>query len=161
MSVADPQLGRGSDDVAVGDARELLREQVAQGIDCPCCGQFARVYWRRLNASMARFVVLLYRAGRAGTPWVDIRTIDVRGGDYAKAELWKLCESQPNTNPAKRTSGMWRLTPLGVHFAEGKTRVPTHTAVYNGKPCGTRGDLVNIHETLDRGGFNYRELMNA
>jgi len=47
------------------DSLEYSRSWVAQnareGVVCPCCGQYAKVYRRKLNSSMAYVLILIWR----------------------------------------------------------------------------------------------------
>ena len=40
------------DGMTLGEARDWLRERIEDGEECPCCRQFAKVYRRRLYATM-------------------------------------------------------------------------------------------------------------
>jgi len=33
------------------EAKQLLKDNFAQGIECPCCGQFVKRYKRKLNST--------------------------------------------------------------------------------------------------------------
>lgn len=133
----------------------VLRER-EKGTTCPCCGQFVKLYRRKLTSDMARFVCILskYRPGR----WVNIRKIDVRGGDYAKLVYWGLAEQRENADESKKDSGIWRLTERGYEFAARKTKVRSHAFVFNGKCEGMTGGKVSIKDALGEK-FDYAELM--
>ena len=161
------KAGRGSDlfcnDMPIWEARELIMDSIGVGVDCPICDQFCRSYKRRLNYSMAAFIVRLtaeWKRNADSNAWVHISEFPslYRGGDYAKAAYWKLVESKPAT-PEDKTNrvGFWRPTPLGIEFAYGRATVPAYCHVYNGTPLRFSEDLVNVHEALN-GRFNYEDI---
>lgn len=132
-----------------------------EGVECPCCGQFAKIYRRALNSQMACWLIWLVReAERApeGPGWVDVKRSPVRGGDYAKLVHWGLIEQCPNDNDAKRTSGLWRPTDHGVAFALGRVQVPSHVYIYANKVEGFANKFIGIEDALGAR-FDYAELM--
>ena len=131
----------------------------ADGIICPCCGQKAKRYRRTLTSEVGRFLIhLVGLFQRNNGDWVDVRRIDVRGGDYAKAAYWSLACKAPNTDPTKRTSGLWRPTLRGSAFVWGRVAVPRYAYVFNGQCERVDGPPTTIEEVLGKS-FDYRELM--
>ena len=134
------------------------------GANCPCCGQFAKIYKRRLYASIAFGIVMLHRLSRHNFgSYHHIGKImngygKTGGGDFAKAKYWGLIEHKENTDDEKRCSGMWRLTEKGRAFAECSLKVPAYCAVYNGEALGFEGEAINVRQAL-QSKFNYVELM--
>ena len=49
------------DSDSLGTAREWLRSQAKDGARCPCCRQYVKVYRRKLNSSMSRALMIMYR----------------------------------------------------------------------------------------------------
>ena len=43
------------------EAKVWLRQRVSKGAECPCCKQFAKIYTRSLNSSMAVSLILFYK----------------------------------------------------------------------------------------------------
>jgi hypothetical protein len=132
------------------------------GTHCPCCGRHVQVYKRKLTRDMARFVVLLLKEYRKipGT-WVDVRLFPVRGGDYAKVAHWGLAILKENeSDPEKKNSGLWKPTQLGVRFAVGAEKVPSHVHLYLNEVVGYSHRLIDVREALGSG-FRYDELMNS
>lgn len=146
----------------LGSARAHLLANLDDGSKCPCCGQFARRYKRKLNSDMARSLILIVDEylHEPSAGWVDIQTIDVRGGDYAKLRHWGLLESRPNDDETKRTSGLWRPTELGSQFARGVILMPSHAYIYNNTVDGFTDSTTTIREALGDA-FDYAELWKA
>tara|TARA_Y100000590_G_C15471202_1_gene920230 strand:+ start:32 stop:556 length:525 start_codon:yes stop_codon:yes gene_type:complete len=141
----------------LAEARAEVEAGRAEGIECPCCEQFCRIYRRKLNNEMARWLIWLVRQGSG---WVDVKKSNVRGGDYGKLIHWQLVEQKRNADTAKRTSGLWRHTQAGADFAHGRSRVPSHVFIYNNAPVGFSDLTIDIREALGRG-FDYADLMRV
>lgn len=158
-------------DSTLREAKEWLRSKLDTGEHCPCCGQFARWYVRKLHSSIAASLIFFYKnfeynkfthkndlIAKAKHPWLSSA---LGGGDFSKAALWGLIEEKPkNPSDRGRTSGYWRLTNRGVDFVCGKTQVQSHVRLYNGKVFGFTGDKVSIIDCLGKR-FSYAELMGG
>ena len=162
---------------ALLDARTWLFDNVDDGVRCPCCDQYARAYRRKLNSSMAAFLILLIREGVGGRDgfrilledvclglpdeWVDIKETkvwDVSRADYGKLAHWGLIEHKPHEPDENKYSGMWRPTRKGVQFACSRLKVPSHVVLYDNELRSFSGELVGIVECLGKH-FSYKELM--
>lgn len=144
----------------LAEAKQWLRDRVDDGAECPCCEQFAKVYKRKLNSTMARGLLWLYKQGDG---WVEAnRTaphwLVSKGGTFATLSHWGLIEEQPGTGGAKRTSGVWRITPAGKVFASGAGMTPARVRLYAGRVLGFSSEQTTIREALGKR-FNYDELM--
>lgn len=148
---------------ASGDATEYVakyvRDRRDKGTICPACGQFAKVYKRKVNSGMARSLIAMYRAG--GTTWVDVTEVtDRRSREEGKLAYWGLVEEFPEGREDGGRAGMWRVTNLGRSFVLGHTTIPQTAEVYNGLCLRTYGPDVSILTALgDK--FDYRELMGS
>lgn len=141
-----------------------------KGIECPCCGQLAKVYRRKLNSAMAYVLVVLMR--RAVThpqeKWVHVPSLlnghgsAARGGDWAKLWWWGLLQPRPGRRrDGSRRTGYWRLTTDGVDFASERIEVPRYVYIYNGEALDRDDDSwIDIHDALGER-FNYDELMHG
>jgi len=138
--------------------KDFLRAHIDEGCKCPGCGQEVKKYRRVLGVQMARFLIALYRAPKLPDGWIDIRTLDVRGGDYAKTLYWGLVELRGNVDPKKRKSGFWRLTPKGLLFIHDQVRVPKYALVYNHRCLGFSNQDTGIRQALGQK-FSYEKLM--
>ena len=144
-------------------ARTELLEDIEDGATCPCCGQLAKVYKRKLNREMARWLVWLVKKYLNGmkhhcSEWIDVRDSRVRGGDYAKLALWGLAKRKPVDEESKsRTSGLWKPTPRGIDFAMGRCNVPSHLYLYNNEIVRASETQTSIGKALGED-FDYQDV---
>ncbi len=147
---------------ASGDALDYVAKFVQsrrdKGVTCPACGQYAKIYKRKVNAGMAKSLIAMYHAG--GTTWVDVTEVtDRRSREEGKLAYWGLVEEFPEGREDGGRPGMWRVTNLGRSFVLGHTTVPQTAEVYNGRCLRTYGPDTSILTALgDK--FDYRELMD-
>lgn len=119
-------------DVTLEEAKQWLRDRWEDGADCPCCGQFAKLYKRPLTSSMAVAMILIARYPGRGYfhvgDWLArwTQTAVIRGGDWAKLRHWGLIE-----NDAAGRSGHYRMTERGRDFVYANLAVPRHVYLYN------------------------------
>ena len=156
------------------DARAELLEGLDAGIHCPCCGQWAKRYRRKLNQLQARWLMWLVGiAGEEDRRWVEIHDAAMvasrrafgladgpTGGEYAKLAYWQLIEQASNDDDSKRTSATWRPTILGRDFARRRLSVPSHGYIFDGRIEGWADDLISIDDALGVE-FDYAEIMAA
>lgn len=132
-------------------------------IVCPCCGQTVAARRRAITSEMARALILLVRAwwNVGMTGWISIRTIPVRGGDYAKLRYWGLIERlAPDAKDSnQRDSAYWRPTLAGIAFARGDRTVDKTVYVYNNQTTiDPEAGETNIHDALGEK-FDWYKLM--
>jgi len=140
-------------------AKAWLRSQLQRGAACPCCGQFAKVYKRKLNSGMVRSLLAMYRVG--GRDWIHLPTqIGARSREEGKLRYWGLVEEQLTVRPDGGRAGFWRVTAAGEAFIREQFKVPKYAQVYDGRCLGLTGDLVGIRETLGSK-FRLDELLGA
>ena len=151
-----------TDDMSLIDARALLRRLVDEGHECPCCTQFAKVYKRKIHASMARAVISIYRASYwEKKHWVEISKLLPHNqvADAAKLRYWGLIEEEPSVrSDGSERTGFWRITLKGMEFVRGAGTVQKYAKLYDGRCLGLEGDMVTIQDALGKK-FNYSELM--
>lgn len=138
------------DSWTLGATRDWLRERAERGAKCPCCTQFTKVYRRKVNAAMARALILMWKEGDLGRRlYVHVPSIDpTRGGDVAKMEYWGLIEEERAIRIDGGRAGYWRVTRRGEDWIEGKVTIPKYARVYDGKLLSLSGPAVGIHEAL-------------
>lgn len=150
------------DSMTLGEARDELRELVDEGAQCPCCTQRAKVYPRKIHATMAMSLVVLVRDSQPGE-WVHLPTKFHRraAADVPKLAYWGLLEEEKVRRPDGGRAGYWRVTELGRAFATRQTNLPRIARVYDGRCLGLVDDeMVSIVDCLsDR--FDYDELMRG
>lgn len=144
------------------EARAWLRARVDDGEHCPCCGQYAKVYKRTINAAMARALIAMYHVDTTGTwGWMHLPTaVPGERGDACKTAYWGLIEEESVARPDGGRSGWWRLTPLGGSYVRGTITMPKYAKVYDGRCLGLTGPLLSIRDALGTR-FDYAELMAA
>jgi len=142
-------------------ARDRLFRNLDKGSRCPCCDQHAMRYRRHINAGMARALILMVKESAVSGDMIDIKKLDVRGGDYAKLRYWGLIKQLRNTEERSGTrSGLWRVTDIGVAFANNESSVTGIAIVYNDECERLTGDQVTIVGALGKK-FSYEELMSG
>ena len=154
----------------ITEAQERLEEAaIGKGTNCPCCGQFVKVYRRNFHTAMAMGLIHLYQAhclhgfeDFIHTPsMLNGKGAVARGGDFAKLEYWGLIEPQKHERRDGSTrTGMWRITQLGRDFVEDKMRVPKHIFLYNSQLVGVEHETISIREALGQE-FDYGALMQS
>ena len=138
---------------------------------CPCCGRYAKLYRRKLNSSMARFLVWLGRVSGDGAPWVDLADncramldngVVITGGDHGKLAHWGLVEQRPveDVTTTGKTSGQWRITPKGKAFLRGEIEVPRYAHLLFNDLVGWGSERTDIHQALGEV-FDYEEMMTS
>jgi hypothetical protein len=148
-------------------ARSLIDANAHSGIECPCCGQFARVYKRKFNAGMARALIWLVTLDDnfPNPEWTDVPKVAPKwlvkiAGEFAKAAHWGLSEQMVNDDPKKRCSGLWRPTEKGRNFVYSAITIPTHVYLYDNTVVKFSNEVTNVHDALGKK-FDYGELMKT
>lgn len=142
----------------LADAKTWLKARLDKGESCPCCGQRAQMYRRKINSGMARSLIHMYRL--SGTNWVHVKQIGAASREEGKLAYWGLVEEQKATGLHGGRAGYWRVTDKGEQFILGKLQVPTYAKVYNGRVFGFEGGPASIKDALGTK-FNYADLMNG
>lgn len=142
------------------------------GMHCPCCEQFAKVYRRSITLTEVKVIAKVYNLARKAQPasptthWVKIGTdgIATRGGDYAKARYWGLIEEREGErDDGSGRAGFWRITELGIEFLLGAARVHRYVWLYNNKPVapppGSSNPSLTVYDVAKK--FDFQSIMNA
>jgi len=145
----------------IGEAKAFLKEHFEDGSICPCCGQIVKLYNRKLNSVMSRMLIKLSHLPEGFNHVSKIQeSISTTGtNDFSKLLHWNMVEQQSNEDPARKTSGNWRITQKGKDFVNMKISVPKYCKIYNTKKLGMSLDQISISESLGNK-FNYQKLMN-
>jgi hypothetical protein len=148
-----------SETVSLGHAKAWLRSRVEDGARCPCCGQLAKVYRRRIHGTIARALIDLYHLGTEEDDyWVHVPTRISPACEVGKARYWDLVEEATVSRDDGGRAGWWRLTDKGVMFVRGLCFVPVHARIYDGRCLGFSGEMVSIADCLSDK-FSYADLM--
>jgi len=143
------------------DARAWLREQRSDGVRCPCCNQFAKIYKRPINAGIASAMIRMYRVGK--TNWIHkptvLKGVGAAARDESIARYWGLIEEEIEV---KRDdggrAGWWRITPKGEQWILGQILVPKYAYIYDARLLEVDGPPTSIRTALGLK-FDYEELM--
>jgi len=159
----------------IEQAKIFLMSNWEDGVSCPCCKQFVKLYKRKLNSGMAATLIHIYHQTKTGAHVHvkdSLREHKLRNGhDWTLLDHWGLLESNPDKDAE------WRITPAGIEFVQNRRIVPKTIGMYNSKMYGYinyKGQLVkrndfrpgidempmtNIIDSLGDH-FDYNELMN-
>lgn len=152
----------------LGQAKAFVHDNWSEGVRCPCCSKHVQLYRTRLNAPMARALLLINGAPAQAyeNGWLHVENyfvhIDITiKGVHGKLKHWKLLEQKENNDePEKNKSGYWRMTDLGRDFAEGKVTVHEAVYLYLDKVRGRDEVAISIKQALGVK-FDYDELMRG
>jgi hypothetical protein len=153
-----------NDDSTLRQAKVWLHQHMQKGVDCPLCGQMAKIYCRPMTSSEAYGLTLFYNAH--GMEWghaPSVEGIAELGGAFARNAHWGLLEESSGKRDDGGRMGWWRVTALGQQFIEtGRTvspiTVPKNLYMYDGEILDRSEKRVNIRQALGRR-FRLNELM--
>jgi hypothetical protein len=153
--------------ITLEQAREWLEERKEKGMQCPCCLQFAKIYKRKLNSSMARGLITLYRFAKAHPDQEALHIPSIfrdkkvcSSNDGALLRHWGLIVSTGGIRKdGSKRVGHYHLTPLGVKFALKSAAVPAYAVLFNEELIRLEGEQTTIEDAL-RKKFSYDELMS-
>lgn len=161
MTQANLEFGTGR---LLSDARREVKAGREAGMRCPCCDQFAKLYRRPLNTTMAASLIWLYHASHQGRIFVHVPSSAprrvVKTNQLCTVAHWGLIVSRGTDDDAKRASGYWRITEKGAAFVRGEILVPARVHLYAGQVEGWSEARVDIWAALGTR-FDYADLMRA
>lgn len=146
-------------------SQQRLMEGLEEGVNCACCGQFAKIYKRSLSKSAARCLLVLYV--EAGEGWAHLPTVlsekapelATTGGYAALAGHWGLMEESDRVRDDGGRAGWWRVTASGVRFLSGEISIPKYVRLYNGRVLDHTGDAITMAMALGEP-FDLRNVMS-
>lgn len=143
----------------VRDAREDTRNVLRTDSDmhCPVCGQEVKLWHRALNSGMAKTAYRLLRLG-GERDFVHVKDLPGDNHEISQLAFWDLAQPVSEPRPDGGKKGLWRLTPLGIAFANGEAQVIKKALLFNAHLFGMEGDLISIDDALP---FNFRDLWNG
>lgn len=133
----------------VKDAKDWLRDRLHDGVTCPVCQQQAKIYKRKITASMVTTmgkVVEAQRGPKAVDGYVYLPSIMQRSRDFATLRYFGLVQQKPEKRDDGGSAGWWRVTDDGLLFLRGGLTVFKYAVVYNGNKIGTDGERVGVGE---------------
>lgn len=145
------------DDWTLAELKQWLNDQLGEGVHCPLCGQFAKQYRRKINAGMARGLILAHRIGRG--EYVHVNRLGSH--EVAQLQWWSLIEEKPARRPDGGRTGWWRPTGLGLDWIYSRVSVPKYVLVYDGALLSApHGDRVTVAQAIGTK-FNLADLMEG
>lgn len=146
----------------LGEAKDWLRARVRDGARCPCCDQYAKVYRRKLNASMARALIALAResGGAEVHLFRFLRERRIQHSDAPALRHWGFIkEADREREDGNPRAGYYRITQAGLDFAERRTSAASHALLYDNRLLQLDTEaMTTIVGALGRR-FDYDELM--
>lgn len=152
----------------ISEARQFLRANWEQGVDCPCCGRLVKLYPYTLNANACASLAWINNLGVLDdNGWVHVQKMfsnvykrNATAMSYILLKHWNFIEAKPgNDDPAKKASGYWRITDKGRSFLRGEISVPRTAMVYKDGARDFKGKPITFKQALGVK-FSYSELMN-
>lgn len=135
-----------------------------KGYNCPCCSQFCKRYYRKLNVNMALVLIMLVRKKKFGfMPIEEFMRVNGfhRSGDFSYLIHWGLLEKMTGERPdGSKKNGFYKITEKGIRFVKEEITVPQTLIYYLGKCEGFEGGEIGIREALGKK-FDYTELMKG
>lgn len=141
-------------EITLSAAREYLQANIVNGVTCPCCGQQAKVYRRRITKTSARTLITLW--AQFGSDYGHIPSLVAthfpdkahQGGYHTIPQYWGLIEAQPSDLHDGKRDGYWRVTDVGERFLRGEIGIPMYALTYNGETVGFDGQEQHIYDCL-------------
>ena len=133
------------------EARTYIKENLDEGVTCPCCHQTAKRYVRKLNSGLASALCIAY--AQFGTNPFHVPSLRGLPGfsEFSKLRYWALAQQEEE-------KGYWRITSNGRFFAEGYISVPQFAVLFDSELEHLKGENINVREALGDH-FDYDQLM--
>lgn len=135
------------------------------GCICPCCGQLAKTYKRKLHTSMALTLINMYKYDQQDEEgWIFVKDFLrlnklKNSHDWTLLRYWGILEEKPKSKDQKtKTSGYWRITKKGYLFVTNQIYVQKHIYIFDTKLLAFSDEETTVVEALGNK-FNYEELM--
>lgn len=143
----------------LSDVQDWLRQRLDDGVRCPACDQFAKVYRRNIYATLAKHLISMWTMGGPHRRFLSLsQDLNQGGGDMGKMRYWGLVDEESTVLGENGRQGYWRLTTLGVDFVLGRVTLPKYAYIYDGVCLRLDGPQVSIGDALGKK-FNYAALM--
>jgi len=138
-------------------------EELLNGVHCPTCSEFLKIYPRKLNSGMANTLTWLVGRFAQVNRWIDIpeeapRSV-LKSREEGKLLHWGLVETR-QADTKKHSSGLWRPTEHGIAFVHRRCRVPSHAYLYKNRLIRFSKTLTTIDEAGGKD-FDREELLKG
>lgn len=141
------------------EAQDEFFDNLVEGIKCPCCDRWGKVYRWSLYPNAAALICRMVAESGAGQ-FVETKTIIERGlSRRTEGRHWGLIEQESELRADGGRTGWWRVTPLGERFVSGESTIPKYAWVYDKKVIHLGGPEITLPEAL-KGKFDYNEMMS-
>lgn len=129
------------------------------GTHCSACGQFVKLYRRSFYATMARALIELAHLCQWDpcSEFIDITDRSAHFRDLDKLRHWGMVETMASVDLARRSSGRWRVTKLGIDFARGVATAPRWLHIFDDRVHEREGETTILEALGNK--FDYGELM--
>ena len=139
------------------EARDYVDARARDGVECPCCRHFVKVYRRKLHREMATFLIHLVRQYRRTGEWTHVRDLDAAGTRKSSTDAsylvhWGLLE--------RRGRGEYRPTEEGIDFVMDRIEVSRWVELRNNEPQDFSSETVSVVNALGSP-FDYKALMRG
>lgn len=143
----------------LGQAKTWLRSRLEKGERCPLCTQHAKIYKRKINSTMARTLITLWRT--ADFDFAHGPSLPGDTHEISQLVWWGLVEEESRVRPDGGRAGWWRITSRGARFVKGLITVPKYAEIYDSRLLKLDPTtMVTIKDALGSR-FNYSELMSG
>jgi len=143
---------------------KVIGDNAEQGLDCPCCGRYVKLYKRKLHSEMATFLMQLVRQYNNVPRWYSTRELIISARkastDGSYLVHWGLIERKQSTNSSGDSCGMYKPTKLGIRFAQNQVSVPSHLHMVCGEVAGFSENHIYIEDCLETP-FEFAQLMGG
>lgn len=151
----------------IQQAKDYVKQHINEGVECPCCTQFVKMYRRKITSSMAYALILIANSGKRDYFHVEDY---LKGencpaairGDFPKLRYWGLIEAEESKREdGSKRNGYYKITQKGIDFVQCKIVVPEAMYIFKNKAYNRpmeNDSYISIKQAL-RGKFNYTELM--
>ena len=154
--------------MSLKDAKEHLKNNWKDGTTCPCCSQVVKLYETKINFHMAKVLIQMVKLTEIGKEYIHVmEETKTQNGTYARLRFWGLIEPMGEDAMTKigikKSSGYWRVTPLGAEFAINKIKIIESKFIYNNNVYANKDykpKFISIKDALNNK-FNYSELMEG
>jgi hypothetical protein len=139
-------------------SREWLDENRHEGVSCPSCEQYVKVYRRTINGGMVRTLATMYQ--KAGLEFVHVPSLKVDTNHEVSQLAWRgLVEEEKRVREDGGRAGFWKVTLAGALWLKGMTSAPKYAIVYNNKVLElTEDDTVRVTDVKTKN-FNLQEII--
>lgn len=145
----------------IAESREWIDAHREDGVSCPSCDQYAKVYRRKISSSIAEVLIAMHNESkRTGQEFVHVPSLKAKNSrEVSKLVWWGFVEEQKELREDGGRAGYWRVTEAGELWLKNITTAPKYAVTYNNKLLEmTDDEQVSIVDALGTK-FNYSDLM--